>query len=97
MVGGEVTVSRDPDTEGGALEIEDGKEGGEPGNGHTELPAEARVDPGAAWSFASDAVAEDLRRPSELDAGAGGMIAGLNGAASDIWNPFDRLRWENGC
>lgn len=96
MVGGEVAVSRDPDTEGGALEMEDGREGGEPGNGHTELPAEARVEPGAAWSFASDGVAEDRRRPSELDAGAGagGMIAGLTVAASDIWYWTDRLRWE---
>jgi hypothetical protein len=96
VVGGEVAVSRDPDTEGGALEIEDGKEGGEPGNGYTEHPAEATVEPGAAWSFASDGVAEDLRRPPELDAGAAGMIAGLTVAASDIWNST-AYGGKNGC
>lgn len=84
VVGGEVAVTRDPETDGGAFEMEECAEGGYLEGGYGGLPAEAVTEEGPALSFAGNVAVENLR-PSGSDAGGdGGTTAGLAVVGSDI-------------
>ncbi len=81
VVGGDVAVVRDPDTDGGALDEDEGREGG---GGHDELPTDAMAEQEATWSCSGDAVFEARRSSAGLDTGGGEGTSALAGAGSDI-------------
>lgn len=84
VVGGDVAVTRDPETDGGAFETEECAEEGYLEGGSGELPTEAVAEKGAVLSLAGNVAVEDLRPSGSDTGGDGGGGAGLGVVGSDI-------------
>lgn len=91
MVGGEVAVTRDPETDGGAFDTEECAEAGYLDGGYDASPAEAVAEKGAVLSFAGNVAVEDLPPSGSDTGGDGGITAGLAVVGSDIRNGGDGM------